>query len=71
MKPVTFENHLVNIEAGAFCSIEKLLAIEEKNYGKLEILEQTATTCRYKYATPEGFAAKQKAVAQHILKYNT
>ncbi len=69
MKPITFENHIIEIEAGAFCSIEKLLAIEKNAYGNLHIIEQTKTYCKYKYATPEGFAAKQKAVAQRILKY--
>lgn len=60
MEQITFENHRIDITAGRFCSIEKILAVEENYYGPIEVLRQTATTASYRFKTRAGFLAKYK-----------
>lgn len=57
---ITFENHRCRIVAGAYASIEKILAMEENYYGPVEVLERTATTCTYRFKTHKAYEAKRQ-----------
>lgn len=59
-KPITFDNHRVDIVAGPYASIEKILAVNENAHGPIEVLRQTATTCQFRFTTLAGFNSAHK-----------